>query len=36
MTRKGNLVKPEGKLNNVQSSLNKIFELALASPTNLI
>jgi len=31
-----NLVKPVGKPKNRQSSQNKIFELAIASPTNLI
>jgi hypothetical protein len=32
----GNLVKPKGKPKNRQSFLNKILELAMASPTNLI
>ncbi len=32
----GNLVKPVGKPKNRQSSQNKIFELATASPANLI
>ncbi len=32
----GNLVKPKGKPKNRQSFLNKILELATASPTNLI
>ena len=32
----GNLVKPKGNPKNRQSSLNKILELATASPTNLI
>ncbi len=32
----GNLVKPKGKSKNRQSFLNKILELATASPTNLI
>ncbi len=32
----GNLIKPEGKPKNRQSFLNKILELATASPTNLI
>ncbi len=31
-----NLVKPKGKPKNRQSFLNKILELATASPTNLI
>ena len=32
----GNLVKPKGKSKNRQSFLNKILELAMASPVNLI
>jgi len=32
----GNLVKPKGKPKNRQSFLNKILELATASPTNFI
>ncbi len=32
----GNLVIPEGKSKNRQSFQNEIFELATASPTNLI
>jgi len=32
----GNLILPEGKPKNGQSFLNKIFELATASTTNLI
>ena len=32
----GNLVKPKGKPKNRQSFPNKIFELAKASPSNLI
>ncbi len=31
-----NLIKPKGKSKNRQSFLNKILELATASPTNLI
>ena len=30
----GNLIKPKGKPKNRQSFLNKILELATASPTN--
>ncbi|CAA6817174.1 MAG: Unknown protein [uncultured Sulfurovum sp.] len=32
----GNLIKPEGKSKKSQHLNNKIFELAKASPTNLI
>ncbi len=32
----GNLIKPKGKPKKRQSFLNKILELATASPTNLI